>query len=370
MRALRVLEAITPSRIGGAEVYVANLCEELPRQGAEALLFCPKGRRFVDYAAKRGLRCVCWPTRGKLDPVTLLRLAGLIKRERIDVVHTHLSTASLLGALAARLAGVSSVAHVHGLNSATCFRYSSTIIAVSEAAKRRLCAQGLSEDRIRVVHNGVDLERFRPAPASDAKLALGRDPSKPQVGMFGRLSPEKGQRVALEAMFLLLKDHPNARLLLVGAGSDFAELRECARGLGIEQAVEFAGFQTDTVPLLSACDVVLVPSLKEGFGLVAVEAMAAGKPVVASAVGGLPEIVVHGETGFLVEPNNPNAIARSLSELIDDPSLRERMGKQGREIAEEHFDFRAQAARVAEILSETATSQTESSADSGSAPRC
>jgi glycosyltransferase involved in cell wall biosynthesis len=370
VKTLRVLEAITPSRIGGAEVYVASLCEELPRRGAEVVLFCPKGRPFADYAARRGLRCVCWPTCGKLDPVTLLKLVGLIKRERIGVVHTHLSTASLLGAFAARLAGVHSVAHVHGLNSAACFRYSSLVIAVSEAVKRHLCAQGLNEGRIRVIHNGVDLERFRPAPASDAKVALGRDPKHPLVGVFGRLSPEKGQRIALEAMFLLLKDRPGARLLLVGDGPDRAELLECARALGIERVVEFAGFRPDTVSLLSACDVVLVPSAKEGFGLVAVEAMAAGKPVVATRVGGLSEIVVHGETGFLVRPNDPNSIARSLAELIDDSSLCERMGRQGRERAEACFDFRAQAACVADILSETATSGTGSSAGSGSALRC
>lgn len=354
LSALRVLEIITPSRVGGAEVFVINLCKELPSFGGDVFLFCPAGRPFLNHAAKRGLKCISWRTCGKADPVTVLRLMGLIKRERIQVVHTHLSTASLLGAFAARATGIPSVAHVHGLNTATCFKYSSNVIAVSEAVKQHLCAQGLDERKIRVVHNGVDLEWFHPAPLVDAKLTLGFDPTVPLIGMFGRLSAEKGQRVALEAMFLLLKEHPSARLILVGDGPDLEELQVCVDALGIRSAVEFAGFALDIRPVLFACDVVLVPSLKEGFGLAAVEAMAAGKPVVASSVGGLPEIVKQNETGLLVEPNNPSALADAVATLIKKPELAGQMGRRGRERAEQFFDFRKQAAEVLSVLSETA----------------
>lgn len=354
MSALRILEIITPSKVGGAEIFVMNLCKDMPSFGHDVRIFCPAGRPFINHAAKRGLKCISWRTCGKADPVTVLRLIGLIKRERIEVVHTHLSTASLLGAFAARATGIPAVAHVHGLNTATCFRYSSAVVAVSEAVKRHLCNQGLSERKIRVVHNGVDLDRFHPAPLIDAKLALGFDPTVPLIGIFGRLSAEKGQRVALEAMFLLLKEHPRARLILVGDGPDIEELRECIDALGIRSAVEFAGFALDVRPILFACDVVLVPSLKEGFGLAAVEAMAAGKPVVASSVGGLTEIVEQNETGFLVEPNNPSALAEATGMLIANPELAQRMGRSGRKRAEQFFDFRKQAAEVLAVLSEAA----------------
>jgi len=359
---IRILEAITPSGIGGAEVFVAELCAEMPRQGTHVELFCPAGRPFVEYVSKRGIEPITWKTHGKLDPVTLIRLARLIRSRGIDVVHTHLSTASLLGAFAARLARRPSVAHVHGLNTATCFRYSTRIIAVSEAVKRHLTAQGIREERIRVVHNGVDVERFEPVspgrslaprgcPAA-AKIKLGYDPDAPLFGVFGRLAPEKGQRVAIEAMFLVLKELPNARLVLAGQGPEWNDLHMCARELGVEDHVQFTGFVHNVRHLMSACDAVIVPSLREGFGLAAVEAMALERPVVASATGGLAEIVLHGETGFLVAPNDPNALARALIDLASDDSLRDRLGTNARRRAEECFDLKRQIGLVLGVLRE------------------
>ena len=352
MSEIRVLEAITPSRIGGAEILVANLCESLPELGAHVELFCPRGRPFVDYAAKRGVQCVTWKTHGKLDPVTLFRLRGLMRKQGFDVIHTHLSTASLLGALAARLAGRPSVAHVHGLNTATCFRCSTLVIAVSQAVKEHLCAQGIRKEKVRVVHNGVDLGKYEPVSVIDAKLKMGYDPEAPLFGVFGRLSNEKGQRVALEAMFILLASHPNARLVLAGDGVDRDDLEAAADALGITQSVQFAGFVRNVRHLMSACDAVVAPSLKEGFGLSAVEAMALERPVVASAVGGLKEIVVEGETGVLVPPNDPRALAESLVRLVKDKSLVQSLGKRGRERVAERFELGAQTRLVYSILRE------------------
>jgi len=352
MSEIRILEAITPSRIGGAEVFVVEACEELARLGAEVELFCPAGRPLVDYAARRGINATTWKTHGKIDPLTVVKLAKLIKREGIDVVHTHLSTASLLGAFAAKLAKIPSVAHVHGMNSATCFRHSTAIIAVSEAVKRHLTAQGLSEARIRVIHNGVDLARFEPIDRLDAKFRLGYEAEAPLVGVFGRLSEEKGQRVAVEAMFLVLKEHPNARLVLAGEGKDCDDLKTSAQALGIAESVQFAGFVQDVRHLMSACDVVLVPSLKEGFGLAAVEAMALERPVVASNTGGLPEVIADGETGFLVTPNDPQAIAGRVCELVADRALTADMGRHGRARVEERFERGKQMRLVYEALRE------------------
>lgn len=350
MSEIRVLEAITPSRIGGAEVFVTELYRSFSELGARVEVFCPAGRPFVDYAQKRGISPITWKTHGKIDPVTVLKLARIIKKHRIDVIHTHLSTASLLGAFAAKLAGKPSVAHVHGLNTATCFRYSTRVIAVSEAVKRHLVNQGISEEKIVVVHNGVDLLRFKPAPLREAKIKLRYDPDAPVFGVFGRLSEEKGQRTAIEAMFLLLKDHPDALLLVVGDGKNRADLETSVQALGISGNIRFIGFLEDVREHMSACDTVIVPSQIEGFGLSAVEAMALGKPVVASTAGGLSEIVVKGETGYLVPPNDPNAISDSLEKLIDNPSLAASMGMKGRGRVEEHFALGTQMQKVLEIL--------------------
>lgn len=349
------MEVITPSKIGGAEVYVAELCERLTRMGVEVELFCPSGRPFVDFAVARGLSSINWKTHGKLDLFTVIKLARLIKKHHFDVVHTHLSTASLLGAFAAKLAGVTSVAHVHGLNTATCFRYSTYVIAVSNAVKKHLCAQGMDAKRIRVIHNGVDLTHFTPVPLDEAKRE--QDYSQGVTfGVFGRLSSEKGQRVALEAMFILLKDHPDARLVFTGEGVDRADLEDSARALGIADSVEFKGFVPDIRAIMSACDAVLIPSIKEGFGLAAVEAMALERPVIATMVGGLPEIIIDGETGFLVPPNDPAALAAKMGEIIVDKDLAIRMGTQGRARVERCFDAEKQTAEVLALLREAAGS--------------
>ena len=350
MSGLLVLEAITPSRIGGAEIFVANLCLKLPELGAEMRLFSPADRRFVGYARERGIECITWRTRGKLDPLTVIRLARLLKRGPFDVIHTHLSTASLLGAFAARLVKKPSVAHVHGLNTATCFRLSTLVIAVSEAVKRHLVAQGISAEKIRVVHDGIDLSRFNPVPLADARKRLGWDENRPVFGVFGRLSEEKGQGIAIEALYLLTRDNPSARLVIAGDGRDRADLETSAAALGISESVQFAGFVEDVASLMSACDAVIVPSLKEGMGLAAVEAMALERPVIASMVGGLSEVVDQRETGILVAPCDPRALSDAMAELIENPGFAAAMGKRGRVVAEDRFDLDKQVGAVLNVL--------------------
>lgn len=350
MTDIRILEVITPSNIGGAEVYLANLCAYLPGLGAKIRLFCPSGREFARFAADRGLDTVSWRTHGKVDPLSLLNLTKLIRRDKIDVVHTHLSTASLIGSLAARMTGRPSVAHVHGLNTATCFRHATAIVAVSDAVKSHLCGQGIDERRVQVVHNGIDLSRFKPTDMDNARTSLGLPVGIPLFGVLGRLSIEKGQRTALDAMALLTRNLPDAVLLLVGRGDDEAHLRERAESLGVAKNVVFAGFQPDVRQYLCACDAAIVPSTREGLGLAALEAMALQRPVIASAVGGLIEIVVDGQTGLTVPPDDPERLANAMAALAGDRSIREMMGSAGRARVERYFDFRKQSQMLLEVI--------------------
>ncbi len=352
-REIRILEAITPSTVGGAEVFVVGISRVLADMGVQVDVFCPSRRAFLDYAIERGVRPTTWRTFGKVDPATVARLVALIKATRADVIHTHLSTASLLGALAAKIAGVPSVAHVHGLNVASAYKYSTAMIAVSDAVKDHLCSQGIPPDRIKVIHNGVDLGAFDGIDPSAAKREIGCNSAAPVVGVFGRLSAEKGQALAVQAMALIARKHPTAMLLVVGKGKDRAALERTASELNIADRVRFAGFSDDVPRFMSACDIVISPSLKEGLGLVAIEAMALAKPVVASAVGGLNETVVHGETGFLIPPNDPDALARSVNRFIEDKPLAERMGALGRKRAEEQFDTRKQVSLLLDAIRET-----------------
>lgn len=359
MSELRVLETVTPSRVGGAEIFVAELCSSFEELGAQVQLFCPAGRPFIDYAAAKGIPSISWKTYGKIDPVTIVRLANLLKRGRFDVIHTHLSTASLLGAFAAKFVGKPSVAHVHGLNTATCYKYSDKIIAVSETVKSHLVNQGIKANKIHVVHNGVDLLRFYPADSRVAKAKLAEsDPDilpdgsdGPLLGVFGALVNSKGHRVAIESMFLILKEVPDARMAIVGEGKDREDLERAAEALGLVDRIIFAGFQPDVRRIMSACDVVLIPSLRaEGFGLVAIEAMALGKPIVGSSAGGLLEIILQDETGLLVPPNDPQALAAAACEILSNPDKARSMGVKGRDRVEKRFAQGEQMRKVLAIL--------------------
>ncbi|UCH34508.1 MAG: glycosyltransferase family 4 protein [Armatimonadota bacterium] len=353
---MRVYQFITPSQIGGAEVHVLTLSRKLIERGHRVTVVCPRGRALTQELRQRGFDVWAPRTTGKLDPVTLQRLAGRLRRDRADVLHTHLSTASLIGSFAARLAGVPAVATVHGLNSRTCFMHARRIIAVSHAVRRHLAAQSVPGERISVIYNGIELARYRDAPDPRLQRAvLGVVDGEMLIGAVGRLGPEKGHSYLIEAAAILVqRESLPVRMVIVGGGKSRHALEQVARRCGVADRVIFAGFQRDVMPYESALDVFCLPSLKEGLSLSALEAMALSKPVVASRVGGTPEVVADGETGLLVEPANPAALAQALSELIRDPQRARAMGQAGRARVERLFDLETVVGQIEDVYRELA----------------
>ena len=271
---LRIVQYITPSQIGGAEVHVTALADRLRARGHEVAVVCPRGRPLVAELAARGLRVRTPRTIGKLDPVTLARLVGWLGRDRAQVIHTHLSTASLLGSLAARIRGIPAVATVHGLNTRTCFNWAHAIIAVSNAVKQHLVAQGMAADRITVVHNGVDLRAMSRADDSGmVRDEWGLPPGGPVLITVGRLTPKKGHRDLLEALSKLVGDprRDGLRLLVVGTGALRPELEREAEGLGLAERVIFTGFQRDVLPFLQAADIFVLPSIQDNLSFISVK---------------------------------------------------------------------------------------------------
>lgn len=356
---MRLYQFITPSQIGGAEVHVLTLCRKLADRGHEVTAVCPRGRALTEELRSRGIKLWAPRTTGKFDPVTLVRLAARLRRQRVDVLHTHLSTASLLGGISARLAGVATVATVHGLNRRTCFMYARRIIAVSHAVAQHLASQGVPESRVQVIYNGVELSRYhQPPDARPLRNQLHIPSGDFLIGAVGRLGPEKGHSYLIEATALLVtRESLPVRLLIVGEGRNRYALQQTARRCGIADRVLLPGFQRDVMPYQAALDVFCLPSLKEGLSLSALEAMALGKPVIASRVGGTPEVVVDGETGLLVEPANPQALAQALTVLLRNPQRARRMGEAGRARVERLFDLERTVDQIEELYRELASRQ-------------
>jgi len=330
-------------------VHVIALSEKLRERGHQVTVICPRGRPLTAELAARGLPMRTPRTLGKADPVLLLRLARWLRRDRAQVIHTHLSTASLLGSAAARMAGIPSLATVHGLNTRTWYNLARGIIAVSNAVKQHLVNQGLPGDRITVIHNGVDLRAFSRAVGGAELVKRWGVPEGGRVLVtVGRLAPAKGHRDLLQALATLVADPRwrHVRLLIVGAGALLSELREEANRLGLGERAVFAGFQRDVLPFLQAADAFVLPSTQEGLSLSALEAMAMSKPVVACRVGGTPEVVVDGETGLLVSPGRPAELAAALERLLSHPEEAKAMGAAGQRRVREAFDLEQMVTKI------------------------
>ena len=301
------------------------------------------------------------------------RGAARLVREHIamvdpDVVHTQLEFSNVLGTLGAARLGIPSVATLHTLDapprwSRDALRYrlmtqvlkrrARRVIAVSESARQHhLDIGGLRPDRTITIHNGIDLEPYRNPPDGSRRrvrstLAIPADASVITTVAVQR--EPKGLQHMIRAMPAVLTAHPTAIYVLVGDGPHAASLAAEVDALGVTESVRFAGATDDVPAFLAATDVFVLPSLTEALPTVIAEAMAASLPIVATTVGGIPEMVRHGDTATLVEPGDDQALARSVIHLLDNPIQATAMGKSAYRSARERFSIEA---RAAELLGE------------------
>jgi glycosyltransferase involved in cell wall biosynthesis len=266
-------------------------------------------------------------------------------------MHAHLSTAALHAGLASRITGVPSLAAVHGLNQTIWYRFPTGLLAVSLAVAEHLARAGIACDRVRIVRTGVPLRDVPPAPAARAALSLIESPT---LGVFARLYPEKGVDVAIRAL-AKVRGPERPRLLVVGAGRESERLKAMAEQAGVTGRTLFVGFQPNVSDWMAACDAVLAPSRREALGLSAVEAMAAGRPVIASRTGGLVEVTRGGEAGLLVPPDDPDALASAASELLCNPVRAAALVAAGREWVAAEFDPGRSLSALGQALTQTAS---------------
>ena len=354
-RAPRVLHAIAPSKLAGAETFMLRLLRR------------PSLDKFVTHCvtsrsrANNELLAANVPfdrvgIGGKGNLLAIPRLAAAARRFQADVLHSHLSTASWWCGWLEQMGGPPSIGHVHGFTSAHWHRYQSQLIACSAAVKQDLIDKGLAADRISVLHYPLDPNDMRATRSRAAvRQELGAVDNTPVVGTFAHLSLKKGHRELIQAAALVLNTMPQAQFWCFGDGPLRAELNETARELGIADRFKLFGFRRDVADLMPAIDVMCLPSHREPFGLVYVEAALAEKPVIACNAGGAPEIIAHNETGLLIpSPHSPVAGAQSpladaIFTLLDDRTAAAAMGRRAREAALDRFRWDNYLADLAEL---------------------
>lgn len=318
---MRILTVITPSRLGGAEKYAGWLCKWESENGHAAAVACKPIPAVADWYKGLGLQVLTPNIAGKLNLCAVNRLRKIIRETRADVVHTHLSTASLWGSIAARKEDIACVSHVHSLNTRTAFRFATKIIAVSGAVKSHLVSQGIDPEAIEVVYPAQMSHAAPTFPAEDIS-ALG-----PRVvTCASHLRKEKGQHILLQAFAEAAKEFPDARLVLAGEGAFANELQTLAKDLQIEDKTILTGFRSDMPSVFAASRIAVLPTIgAEGMPLVLREANAAGTPAIATDVGGVREIVRDGLNGYVVPPGDIAALQARLRELLSDKGPLEKM---------------------------------------------
>jgi glycosyltransferase involved in cell wall biosynthesis len=355
---IKVLHLTSTLRgIGGVQNLLLALGDKYDREHFE-FFFCnlfddARGKGLFPTTLKeKGHNYIKIPERSFWElPVLLFKLVKAIRREQFDIVHTHMLQASIIGQLIAKFMHLPAVLTRHYSDYVYLYKgrfyqwldrfaahLAEHIIAISEGSKKILVEYDkVRPEKISVIYNGIDLHKFD---------CLSTNPSLKQeffpddariIGTVAELHPCKGHRFLLQAAMKIIAQCPTARFLIVGDGILRSELENLATQLGLENYVYFTGWRADVPQLLQCVDVYAHPSVEEGFGIAIIEAMAMRKPVVASRVGGIPEVVEDDVTGLLVPPENPDALATGILRYLSDPVLAKHAGEQGRERVEKKF---------------------------------
>jgi glycosyltransferase involved in cell wall biosynthesis len=299
------------------------------------------------------------------DEAAVRELTAYLRREEIDLVHAHMYRAEVIGtraAMAARVPVVMATVHSSRVRSpedvatlAALTPFVDRLIVPSDAIETKVRREGRGSARFAVIPNGVDLSRFSvPAPPCSLRDDFSIPCDAFLAGVVARLEAEKGHRYLIDAWPLVLADAPDAWLAIIGEGSLADELRAQARGLGAPASdrIVFTGRRDDISAVTSELDVAVLPSLREAQGISILEAMARRRPVVASCVGGIPEVITSGREGLLVPPADPPALAEAIVALARSPQLRERLGEAGRETVARRFSIDAQVHRIEAVYGE------------------
>lgn len=359
----RVLQLLATGGSGGAQESYTGLLLGLDRSRYEVRALSLSAGSAVQRL--RGLGIPVEVLDEPDDESAVRELAEWLRREEIDLLHAHMYRAEVIGTRAAVAAGTAViVATVHSsrIRSDDDVRLLASLtpsmdrlIVPSGSIERKVRAEGRDAARFAIVPNGVDLARFTaPVPPCALRDEFGIPSSAPLLGVVARLEPEKGHAVLIDAMPAILRAVPDTWLAIVGEGSEADALRARAadRGRAVARRIVFTGRRDDVSALTADLTLAVLPSLREAQGISLLEAMARGVPVVASAVGGIPEVVTDGVDGRLVPPGKAWPLAEAVIDLLRSPELRRRLGEAGHRTVVDRFSVDAQVRRIQELYDE------------------
>jgi glycosyltransferase involved in cell wall biosynthesis len=353
----------------------------MDRKHYEVELACAPEGRLIDLVQEHGMTArpfknLVQPLNPFKDTLALMNLIFFLKKNPYHIVHTHNSKAGFLGRLAAKLAGVPVIIHtVHGF----AFHdqeppWRQTLFRNLERAASRWCdkmifisqplidwalrEQIAAEEKTVKIYSGIELDLFRPATSrtkNNIRKKWNIDQRAAVIGIVSKLWEGKGHAILLEAFKALKKEMKDAFLVIVGEGDLYDKLVRIANRNGLSDSVLFTGFQLDVSEIIATFDVAVLPSFFEGMGRVLLESMAMGKPVVASRVGGIPDLVENGVNGLLVTPGDTQELADALQKILNDKKLAQRLGKEGQKRVKEQFSADVMVQSIEKVYREFLT---------------
>jgi len=369
---IKVLQVIRPSA-GGMKQHLLTLLPRLDRGKFELEVACPPEQGLVAELTRLSIPVHIIPIADRLKPVAdfvaTARLVRLILKRRYQIVHTHGAKAGLVGRVAARLCQVPVIiATVHNSvyyedrsrtqHKVLAFahymlgRGTDLLVVVSDALRfEAIYKEGIEPEKVKVIRNGIDLQRFRGNQPLDRK-ELGLPEGSPVIGTVARFASQKGVSYLLEAAAIIKQNIPDVMVLIVGDGPLRFELEQLAARLELAENCVFTGFREDVHRLIPLIDVFVIPSVSEGASICAMEALACGRPVVATDVGGLPEVIRHEQTGILVPPGDADAIAQAVQRLLLEPGECAALGARGSEMVLGQYDACTMVADISRAYEE------------------
>jgi len=344
-----VLHLTDSLQIGGAQRVLLDLTLALERQGIHSFVCSINNGLVADELRRNKIEVFITPKKQSGDVKFLWNLYKIIRENHIQVIHSHFLISHIYGWLVAKLARIPHIMTIHGnvfvlKHGSSIFpfmaRKANQVITVSEHLKKMLLAFSLVSN-IQVIYNGIDTTAVQSQliDKGENKKRIGLHPSNFVIGSVGTLREVKGYNFLIEATEKVYRIFPKTKLVLVGDGPLRSHLEIKAKKLGIQNSVFFLGYRKDVPRFLSAFDVYICSSLMEGVSIALLEAMAASKPVVATNVGGNPEVVKENITGILVPPENSQVLAEAVVSLLNDEDKRSKMGNAGFQRVKEVFSL-------------------------------